>query len=46
MMGNMSAMMMIKQMSDVMDHCNNMMSDSRPNDQWRKNASSQPERNG
>lgn len=30
------------QMSRMMDHCDNMMSDSRPNDQWRKDAPSAP----
>jgi hypothetical protein len=44
MMGGM--MKMMKQMSQMMDHCNSMMSDSRPNDQWRKNAPSEPEKNG
>lgn len=31
---------MMKQMSQMMDHCSNMMSDSRPNDQWRKGYAS------
>lgn len=43
MMGGMMTMM--KQMSQMMDHCNSMMSDGRPNDQWRKNAPSTPEQN-
>lgn len=45
--GNEGGMMgMMKQMSQMMDHCNNMMGDSRPNEQWRKNAPSQPEKKG
>ena len=36
----------MKQMSEMMDHCSNMMSDGRPNDQWRKNAPSEPEKKG
>lgn len=43
MMGMMRAM---KQMGQMMDHCNNMMNDSRPNEQWRKNAPSQSEMKG
>ena len=35
---------MMSQMSEMMDHCSNMMSDSRPNDQWRKNTPSEPEK--
>jgi hypothetical protein len=31
-------------MSQMMDHCNNMKSDSRPNDQWRKDAPSEPKK--
>lgn len=42
--GMMSMMKMMGQMSQMMDHCNNMMSDSRPNDQWRKDAPSEPEK--
>ena len=38
---------MMKQMTKMMDHCSNMMSaDNKPNDQWRKNAPSQPEKKG
>lgn len=37
---------MMKQMSQMADHCNNMMSHSRPNDQWRRNAPSEPEKKG
>jgi hypothetical protein len=37
---------MMKQMSEMMDHCNSMMSDRRPNDQWRRNAPSAPEKGG
>ncbi|XSC45689.1 hypothetical protein ACF1BQ_006345 [Bradyrhizobium sp. RDT10] len=37
-------MKMMGQMSRMMDHCNNMMSDSRPNDQWRKDAPSEPKK--
>jgi len=45
--GGMTGMMKnMKQMSEMMDHCSNMMSDSRPNDQWRKNAPSEPEKKG
>ncbi len=50
MMGNKNdkggMMGMMKQMSDMMDHCNSMMTDRRPNDQWRKNAPSRPEKGG
>lgn len=47
MMGDMMGMMKkMKQMSQMMDHCISMMSDSRPNDQWRKNAPSGPEKKG
>jgi hypothetical protein len=42
--GMMGMMKMRGQMSQMMDHCNNMMSNSRPNDQWRKNAPSEPEK--
>ncbi len=39
--GGMRGMMnMMKRMNEMMDHCNNMMSNDRPNDQWRKNAPS------
>jgi Spy/CpxP family protein refolding chaperone len=34
--GGMGMMKKMKQMSQMMDHCSNMMSDSRPNDQWRR----------
>src|SRR5262252_8143759 len=37
---------MMKQMSEMMDHCNGMMSDRRPNDQWRRNAPSAPDKSG
>ena len=37
---------MMKQMSEMADHCSNMMNDSRPNDQWRKNAPLEPEKKG
>jgi len=33
-------------MSEMADHCSNMMNDSRPNDQWRKNAPLEPEKKG
>lgn len=47
MMGDMMGMMkMMTQMSQMMDRCNNMMSDSRPNDQWRKSSPSEPEKKG
>jgi hypothetical protein len=43
--GGMMGMMKMKgQMGQMMDHCNNMMGNSRPNDQWRKNAPSEPEK--
>jgi hypothetical protein len=37
---------MMKQMNEMMDHCNSMMTDRRPNDQWRKNAPSTREKGG
>lgn len=37
---------MMKQMSQMVDRCNSMMSDSRPNDQWRKNAPTEPDQRG
>jgi len=37
---------MMKQMSEMMDHCNSMMSDRRPNDQWRRTAPSTPDKSG
>ena len=37
---------MMKQMSEMMDHCNGMMGDRRPNEQWRKTSPSQPEKRG
>ena len=37
---------MMKQMSEMMDHCNNIMSNSRPNERWRKSSPSQPEKRG
>ena len=37
---------MMKQMSEMMDHCNSMMSDRRPNDQWRRTAPSAPNKSG
>lgn len=46
-MGDMMGMMkMMKQRSQMMDHCNNMMSDDRPNDHWRKDSPSGPEKKG
>ena len=39
-------MKMMPQMSDMMDHCNSMMSGGRPNDQWRRNAPSAPDKRG
>jgi hypothetical protein len=41
-----SMMKMMRQTSEMMDHCNNMMSNSRPNEQWRKNSPSQREKRG
>ena len=37
---------MMKQMSARMDHCNGMMGDRRPNDQWRRTAPSTPDKSG
>jgi hypothetical protein len=37
---------MMKQMREMMDHCNSMMSDRRPNDQWRRTAPSTPDKSG
>ena len=37
---------MMKQMSEMMDHCNSMMSDRRPNDQWRRTAPFTPDKSG
>ena len=45
MMGH-GMMGMMKQMSEMMDHCNGMMGDRRPNEQWRKTSPSQPEKRG
>jgi hypothetical protein len=47
-MGDMMGMMkMMNQMSKMMDQCSNMMSaDKKPNDQWRKNVPSEPEKKG
>ena len=41
----------MRPMSEMMDHCNNMMQgsgrdDNRPNDQWRKKAPSEPKKDG
>ena len=44
--GMMGMMKMMKQMGQMMDHCSNMMSDNRPNDQWRKTTPSEPEKKG
>jgi hypothetical protein len=44
--GMMGMMKMMKQMSQMVDRCNGMMSDSRPNDQWRKNAPTEPDQRG
>jgi hypothetical protein len=44
--GMMGMMKMTGQMSQMMDHCSNMMSGSRPNEQWRKQSPSQPEKKG
>lgn len=47
MMGMMGMMKMMMQMSRMMDQCSNMMSaDNKPNDQWRKNSPSEPEKKG
>lgn len=39
-------MKMMQQMTRMVDHCNGMMSDSRPNDQWRKKAPTEPDQRG
>jgi len=47
--GGMRGMMgTMKQMSEMADHCSSMMSDSakRPNEQWRKESPSEPEKKG
>jgi hypothetical protein len=44
--GMMGMMRTMKPMGEMMDHCNNMMNHSRPNEQWRKNSPSQPEKKG
>ncbi|MGD9724793.1 MAG: hypothetical protein AB7M05_08530 [Alphaproteobacteria bacterium] len=52
MMGQGSMMNMMGQMSQMMDHCNQMMQGSmgsgsgKPNEQWRKEAPSAPDKNG
>jgi hypothetical protein len=35
---------MTKHGGQMMDHCSNMMNDNHPNDQWRKNTPSEPEK--
>lgn len=50
MMGSGGMMGMMRQMSQMMDHCGQMMSGNRddggrPNDQWRKQAPVTPQRN-
>jgi len=42
--GMMGMMKGMKQMDRMMDHCSSMMGDSRPNEQWRKNAPAEPEK--
>lgn len=37
---------MMEQMGRMAGRCDNMMSNGRPNDQWRKNAPSEPEKKG
>lgn len=44
--GMMGMIKMMKGMSRMINHCNSAMSDTRPNDQWRKNTPSESERNG
>jgi hypothetical protein len=46
MMGQGGMMGMMRQMSRMMDHCSNLMSDRRPNDQRQKNPPSEPEKKG
>lgn len=44
--GMMGMMKMMQQMSGMIDHCSNMMSSSRPNDQWRRKSPSDPDKSG
>ena len=45
--GMMGMMNMMTQMTKMMDQCSNMMSGgNKPNDQWRKNGPSEPEKKG
>ena len=37
---------MMGMMSQMVDRCNGMMSNNRPNDQWRKNAPAEPDQRG
>ena len=37
---------MMKQMSEMIGSCNGMMSDRRPNDQWRRTAPFTPDKSG
>jgi hypothetical protein len=47
MMGDMIGMMkMMRQMSNMVDHCNTMMSDNRPKDEWRTSTTSELKRKG
>ena len=42
----MGMMTMMSQMSRMVDRCAGMMSESRPNNQWRKDAPSEPGKQG
>jgi hypothetical protein len=44
--GMVGMMKMMPQMSEMMDHCNGMMSSRRPNEQWRRNTPSAPDKRG
>jgi hypothetical protein len=44
--GMMSMMKGMQRMGEMMDHCASMMGNARPNDQWRNNAPSEPEKRG
>lgn len=48
MMGPGGMMGMMSRMSQMMDHCSQMMSDSdrRPNERWRNNTPTDPQKNG
>jgi len=43
--GMMGMMKMMRQRSQMMDHCNAMVSNNHPNDQWRKKTPTPPDKN-